>query len=32
MVEEIWEELSKAKYMEWELVSAMRSWELNSLK
>ncbi|KAL1211959.1 E3 ubiquitin-protein ligase CHIP [Cardamine amara subsp. amara] len=32
MVEEIWEELAKAKYMEWELVSAKRSWELNSLK
>lgn len=32
MVEEIWEELSKAKYMEWELISAGRSWELNSLK
>ncbi|KAF2557970.1 hypothetical protein F2Q68_00018120 [Brassica cretica] len=32
MVEEIWEELSKAKYMEWELLSARRSWELNSLK
>uniref|UniRef100_A0A0D3CM24 E3 ubiquitin-protein ligase CHIP n=2 Tax=Brassica oleracea var. oleracea TaxID=109376 RepID=A0A0D3CM24_BRAOL len=32
MVEEIWEELSKAKYMEWELLSAGRSWELNSLK
>ncbi|XP_010486285.1 PREDICTED: E3 ubiquitin-protein ligase CHIP [Camelina sativa] len=32
MVEDIWEELSKAKYMEWELLSARRSWELNSLK
>ncbi|VVA96809.1 unnamed protein product [Arabis nemorensis] len=32
MIEEIWEELAKAKYMEWELVSARRSWELNSLK
>ncbi|KAG2272646.1 hypothetical protein Bca52824_067201 [Brassica carinata] len=32
MVEEIWEELAKAKYMEWELLSARRSWELNSLK
>ncbi|CAN8269558.1 unnamed protein product [Cochlearia groenlandica] len=32
MVDEIWEELAKAKYMEWELVSARRSWELNSLK
>ncbi|KAL0787512.1 hypothetical protein Bca101_003758 [Brassica carinata] len=32
MVEEIWEELAKAKYMEWELASARRSWELNSLK
>ncbi|ESQ49296.1 hypothetical protein EUTSA_v10021313mg [Eutrema salsugineum] len=32
MVEEIWEELAKAKYMEWELDSARRSWELNSLK
>ncbi|CAH8361981.1 unnamed protein product [Eruca vesicaria subsp. sativa] len=32
MVEEIWEELAKEKYMEWELASAWRSWELNSLK
>ncbi|CAN8260159.1 unnamed protein product [Cochlearia groenlandica] len=32
MVEEIFEELAKAKYMEWELASARRSWELNSLK
>ncbi|KAL3517858.1 hypothetical protein ACH5RR_020447 [Cinchona calisaya] len=32
MVEEIWLELAKAKYMEWEHVSTKRSWELQSLK
>ncbi|KAG6785393.1 hypothetical protein POTOM_011123 [Populus tomentosa] len=32
MVEEIWEELAKAKYLEWEEASTQRSWELQSLK
>lgn len=32
MVEEIWQELAKAKYMEWEKESSKRSWELQSLK
>ncbi|XP_021639612.2 E3 ubiquitin-protein ligase CHIP isoform X2 [Hevea brasiliensis] len=32
MVEEIWHELAKAKYMEWEQTSTKRSWELQSLK
>ncbi|KAI4356325.1 hypothetical protein L6164_000356 [Bauhinia variegata] len=32
MVEEIWEELAKAKYEEWERASTVRSWELQSLK
>ncbi|KAF5741302.1 E3 ubiquitin-protein ligase CHIP [Tripterygium wilfordii] len=32
MVEEIWQELAKAKYMEWELSSTKRSWELKILK
>lgn len=32
MVEEIWQELSKAKYMEWEQASTKRSWELQNLK
>ncbi|KAM1031656.1 hypothetical protein ACFX13_036185 [Malus domestica] len=32
MVEEIWQELSKAKYMEWEETSSKRSWELQNLK
>uniref|UniRef100_A0A2P2KRG5 E3 ubiquitin-protein ligase CHIP n=2 Tax=Rhizophora mucronata TaxID=61149 RepID=A0A2P2KRG5_RHIMU len=32
MVEEIWQELAKAKYLEWEQASTMRSWELQSLK
>ncbi|CAK7349414.1 unnamed protein product [Dovyalis caffra] len=32
MVEEIWEELAKAKYLEWEHASTKRSWELQSLK
>ncbi|CAL9023148.1 unnamed protein product [Prunus brigantina] len=32
MVEEIWQELAKAKYMEWEDLSSKRSWELQNLK
>lgn len=32
MVEEIWLELAKAKYLEWEHESTKRSWELQSLK
>ncbi|XP_021633314.1 E3 ubiquitin-protein ligase CHIP isoform X2 [Manihot esculenta] len=32
MVEEIWQELAKAKYMQWEQSSTKRSWELQSLK
>ncbi|GMN50226.1 hypothetical protein TIFTF001_019380 [Ficus carica] len=32
MVEEIWQELAKAKYMEWEHESTKRSWELQNLK
>ncbi|XP_054784128.1 E3 ubiquitin-protein ligase CHIP-like isoform X1 [Prosopis cineraria] len=32
MVEEIWQELAKAKYLEWERSSTKRSWELQSLK
>ncbi|XP_048233217.1 E3 ubiquitin-protein ligase CHIP isoform X4 [Ricinus communis] len=32
MVEEIWQELAKAKYMEWEQASTKRSWELQNLK
>ncbi|KAA8543556.1 hypothetical protein F0562_021698 [Nyssa sinensis] len=32
MVEEIWQELAKAKYLEWEHDSTKRSWELQSLK
>ncbi|XP_030935540.1 E3 ubiquitin-protein ligase CHIP isoform X1 [Quercus lobata] len=32
MVEEIWQELAKAKYLEWENASTSRSWELQSLK
>ncbi|XP_059594217.1 E3 ubiquitin-protein ligase CHIP isoform X2 [Vitis vinifera] len=32
MVEEIWQELAKAKYMEWEHESTKRSWELQTLK
>lgn len=32
MVEEIWQELAKAKYLEWERTSTKRSWELQSLK
>ncbi|KAJ4953233.1 hypothetical protein NE237_030065 [Protea cynaroides] len=32
MVEEIWQELAKAKYLEWEHTSTERSWNLRSLK
>ncbi|XP_022931210.1 E3 ubiquitin-protein ligase CHIP-like [Cucurbita maxima] len=32
MVEEIWQELAKAKYREWEKASTKRSWELQTLK
>ncbi|KAH6814421.1 carboxyl terminus of HSC70-interacting protein [Perilla frutescens var. frutescens] len=32
MVEEIWQELAKAKYLEWEHESTKRSWELQTLK
>lgn len=32
MVEEIWQELAKAKYLEWEHESSNRSWELQRLK
>ncbi|CAM8978838.1 unnamed protein product [Rhodiola kirilowii] len=32
MVEEIWRELAKAKYLEWEQASTKRSWELQNLK
>ncbi|KAE9603392.1 hypothetical protein Lal_00008313 [Lupinus albus] len=32
MVEEIWQELAKAKYIEWQCSSTKRSWELQSLK
>ncbi|KAJ8899513.1 hypothetical protein K2173_018487 [Erythroxylum novogranatense] len=32
MVEEIWQEIAKAKYLEWERASTKRSWELQSLK
>nr|DAD38776.1 TPA_asm: hypothetical protein HUJ06_013098 [Nelumbo nucifera] len=32
MVEEIWQELAKAKYMEWEHASTVRSWKLQNLK
>ncbi|CAK9140886.1 unnamed protein product [Ilex paraguariensis] len=32
MVEEIWQELAKAKYLEWECESSTRSWELQKLK
>ncbi|KAF7825863.1 E3 ubiquitin-protein ligase CHIP [Senna tora] len=32
MVEEIWQELAKARYQEWEHSSTKRSWELQSLK
>ncbi|KAF8006793.1 hypothetical protein BT93_K0953 [Corymbia citriodora subsp. variegata] len=32
MVEEIWQELAKAKYLQWEQKSTKQSWELQSLK
>ncbi|XP_051113543.1 E3 ubiquitin-protein ligase CHIP-like isoform X2 [Andrographis paniculata] len=32
MVEEIWQELSRAKYLAWEHESTKRSWELRNLK
>lgn len=32
IVEEIWQELAKAKYLEWEQESTKRSWELQTLK
>ncbi|GLT64839.1 hypothetical protein SLA2020_373060 [Shorea laevis] len=32
MIEEIWQELAKAKYMQWEDASSKHSWELQSLK
>ncbi|XP_061370929.1 E3 ubiquitin-protein ligase CHIP [Gastrolobium bilobum] len=32
MVEQIWQELANAKYLEWERSSSKRSWELQSLK
>ena len=32
MVEEIWQELAKAKFTEWEHASTKRSWELQNLK
>ncbi|XP_009617554.1 E3 ubiquitin-protein ligase CHIP-like isoform X1 [Nicotiana tomentosiformis] len=32
MVEEIWQELAKAKYLEWEHESSRRTWELKKLK
>lgn len=32
MVEEIWQELAKAKYLQWEHASTKRLWELQSLK
>ncbi|KAF8412044.1 hypothetical protein HHK36_004604 [Tetracentron sinense] len=32
MIEEIWQELAKAKYLEWEDASNKRSWGLQSLK
>lgn len=32
MVEEIWQELARAKYMEWEYDSTKRSWDLQNLK
>lgn len=32
MVEEIWEELARAKYLSWEHESTKRSWELQKLK
>lgn len=32
MVEEIWQELAKAKYLEWEDASSRRAWKLQTLK
>ncbi|XWS76024.1 hypothetical protein CRYUN_Cryun01aG0142100 [Craigia yunnanensis] len=32
MVDEIWQELAKAKYLQWEHASTKRSWELQCLK
>lgn len=32
MVEEIWQELANARYLEWEHESTKRSWELQTLK
>ncbi|KAJ8433065.1 hypothetical protein Cgig2_015428 [Carnegiea gigantea] len=32
MVEEIWQELAKARYLEWEHESSQRGWELQILK
>ncbi|KAK4742873.1 hypothetical protein SAY87_000874 [Trapa incisa] len=32
MIETIWQELAKAKYLEWERASTKRSWDLQSLK
>ncbi|XP_008781966.1 E3 ubiquitin-protein ligase CHIP-like [Phoenix dactylifera] len=32
MVEEIWQSLAKAKYMEWEHSSSKRAWRLQNLK
>ncbi|KAJ4728419.1 E3 ubiquitin-protein ligase CHIP [Melia azedarach] len=32
MVEDIWQELARAKYLEWEQESSKRSWELQNLK
>lgn len=32
MVETIWQELAKAKYLEWEHASSKRSWDLQGLK
>ncbi|RDY11867.1 E3 ubiquitin-protein ligase CHIP, partial [Mucuna pruriens] len=32
MVEEIWQELARAKYLDWEHSYTKRSWELQSLK
>ncbi|KAI5679912.1 hypothetical protein M9H77_01139 [Catharanthus roseus] len=32
MIEEIWQELAKAKYLQWEHESTKRSWELQNLK
>ncbi|KAK7339088.1 hypothetical protein VNO77_19731 [Canavalia gladiata] len=32
MVKEIWQELTKAKYLEWDHAFTKRSWELQSLK